>query len=78
MNNINWNKTDQGIQTTLAFNNQTELAEFVLQLAKLSDDMQHHADMEIRYNKLHLNIITHDAGGVTEKDEALCREIEKL
>lgn len=75
---MNWNKSKQGIQATLTFEDQTTLAEFVLRLAKISDGMQHHADMNIRYNKLHLNIITHDANAITEKDEALCREIESL
>ncbi|MCR9170964.1 MAG: 4a-hydroxytetrahydrobiopterin dehydratase [bacterium] len=78
MNSINWNTSESGISTTLTFKNQTELAAFVLKIAKVSDDMQHHADMDIRYNKLHLNIITHDADAITEKDEALCREIEQL
>ncbi len=75
---MNWNTSDQGIQATLEFENQTELAEFVLKLARLSDAMQHHADMDIRYNKLHLNIFTHDENAITEKDETLCREIELL
>jgi 4a-hydroxytetrahydrobiopterin dehydratase len=75
---MEWNKTEDGIKATLTFENQTELAEFVLKLAKLSDDTQHHADMDIRYNKLHLNIFSHDANAVTEKDEALCEEVERL
>ena len=78
MKTIHWDKSSSGIKASLTFENQTKLAEFVLQLARLSDEIQHHADMEIRYNRLGLNIITHDAKAVTEKDEALCREIEKL
>ncbi|MDB3906980.1 4a-hydroxytetrahydrobiopterin dehydratase [Crocinitomicaceae bacterium] len=75
---MNWNNTENGIKATLKFENQTTLAAFVLKLAKISDATQHHADMDIRYNQLHLNIFTHDVNAVTEKDEALCREIEKL
>ena len=75
---MNWNKSEQGIQATLIFEDQTTLTEFVLKLAKISDAIQHHADMDIRYNKLYLKIITHDAKAITEKDEALCREIENL
>ncbi|PWL32883.1 MAG: hypothetical protein DCO96_00600 [Fluviicola sp. XM-24bin1] len=78
MKPINWNKTEQGIQTNLVFENQTELAEFVLKLAQISDAMQHHADMDIRYNKLYLNIFTYDKNAITEMDAALCKEIEKL
>ena len=74
---MNWKKTENGYQGTLTFENQTELAEFVLELAQLSDTRQHHADMEIRHNKLHLTVFTHDQQKITEKDEALCREIER-
>lgn len=75
---MNWKETENGIQTTLKFQDQSALAEFVLQIARLSDKIQHHADMDIRYNQLHINIITHDANAITEKDYALCREIESL
>jgi len=75
---MNWNKTENGYRATLTFENQTELAEFVLELAKISDKRQHHADMDIRYNKLHLTVFTHDQQKITEKDEALCREIEQF
>lgn len=75
---MKWNITDNGIQGTLTFENQTALAAFVLELATISDRMQHHADMEIRYNQLKLTIITHDVQSITEKDHRLCREIEEL
>jgi len=75
---MNWKETEKGLQTTLKFENQTELASFVLKLAELSDKIQHHADMDIRYNQLHLNIFTHDKDAVTEKDYALSKEIERL
>lgn len=75
---MNWNKTDSGYKTTLNFENQTELAEFVLKLARISDNQQHHADMDIRYNKLHLSVFSHDQQAITEKDDVLCHEIEQL
>jgi len=75
---MNWNKTETGIKAKLTFENQETLAEFVLKLANISDVMQHHADMDIRYNQLYLNIFTHDEQAITEKDETLCHEIEKL
>jgi 4a-hydroxytetrahydrobiopterin dehydratase len=73
-----WETSDYGIETTLEFKNQTTLAEFVLRLARHSDAVQHHADMDIRYNILKLRVYTHDAGAVTEKDHELCRKIEEL
>lgn len=75
---MNWNTTTTGIKGEIAFKDQTELAAFVLRLAKVSDELQHHADMDIRYNKLYLNVFTHDKQDVTDKDRDLCKEIEKL
>ncbi|GAB5417409.1 MAG: 4a-hydroxytetrahydrobiopterin dehydratase [Crocinitomicaceae bacterium] len=75
---MEWSTTPTGIQGEIVFENQTELATFVLKLAKVSDTMQHHADLDIRYNRLKMNIFTHDENAVTEKDRLLCQQIEKL
>lgn len=75
---MNWNTTPTGIASKISFQDQTALATFVLKLAKLSDELQHHADMDIRYNQLHLNIFTHDKNAVTEKDWDLVNEIDKM
>ena len=75
---MNWNITAHGITGEIKFSDQTELAEFVLKLAKISDNIAHHADMVISYNTLLLTVFTHDQQSVTEKDHDLCREIEKL
>lgn len=75
---MNWDITSNGIIGELKFKDQTALAKFVLELAKVSDSLHHHADMNISYNRLRLNIFTHDEQSVTEKDHNLCREIEKL
>jgi pterin-4a-carbinolamine dehydratase len=53
----------------LTFENQSELAEFVLVIARFSDEKDHHADMEIsQCRKLRLSITTHDENGLTQKD----------
>lgn len=75
---MQWHESDKGLQRSLEFSNQTELAEFVLQLAKVSDAMGHHADMQISYNCLNLTVITHDQRRITEKDWQLCSEIDAL
>ena len=43
-----------------------------------SEAAGHHPDIEISYNKVTVNLTTHDAGGLTEKDFALAQEISKL
>ena len=75
---MNWLVKDKQLETTLKFEDQTELAQFVLELAKHSDTVNHHADLFIRYNVLKISITTHDSGGLTQKDFDLQKEIERI
>lgn len=51
---------------------------FVTRLALLAEKADHHPDIELRYNKLHVALVSHDAGGVTQRDIALAGKISKL
>jgi 4a-hydroxytetrahydrobiopterin dehydratase len=51
---------------------------FVEQVADLAEAAGHHPDIDIRYNRVRLALVTHDAGGITEKDVALARQINRL
>lgn len=41
---------------------------FVTRLALLAERTDHHPDIDIRYNKVRVALLSHDAGGVTERD----------
>ncbi len=43
---------------------------FVHQVAEAAEKAQHHPDIDIRYNKVRLGLVTHDAGGITGKGRA--------
>ena len=75
---MSWKKNDENIEKQFVFKNQTELAEAVLVLARLSDEIGHHADLQIHYNRLDVSITTHDAGELTEKDYTLAKVIDGL
>ncbi len=51
---------------------------FVNKVANLAEARDHHPDIMIKYNIVHLSYYTHTAGGVTDKDIRLAAEIEKL
>lgn len=40
--------------------------------------MNHHPDLDIRYNKLVCTLSTHDAGGITKLDLTLAERIENI
>jgi len=51
---------------------------FVVRLALLAEKANHHPDIDIRYNKLRVALISHDSGGVTSRDLSMAAEISKL
>ncbi len=38
----------------------------------------HHPDIDIRYNKVRLGLISHDKGGLTERDMKMAQALSKL
>jgi len=51
---------------------------FVNQVGELAEAAGHHPDIDIRYNKVRLALVTHDAGGLTAKDFDLAGEMNEL
>jgi 4a-hydroxytetrahydrobiopterin dehydratase len=51
---------------------------FVNQVAELAEEAGHHPDIDIRYNRVRLALVTHDAGGLTTKDFDLAGRADKL
>ena len=41
---------------------------FVNRVGDLAEKAGHHPDIDIRYNRVRLALVTHDAGGLTAKD----------
>ena len=50
---------------------------FVNKIANLAEQAGHHPDIDIRYNKVRLALVTHDAGGLTAKDFDLAAQADK-
>ena len=75
---MNWIVRNNSLTKNISFNSQTELAEFVLKIAKIADNMHHHPDYIIsKCNQLEISLSTHDKNGITEKDHALAERIEQ-
>jgi 4a-hydroxytetrahydrobiopterin dehydratase len=51
---------------------------FVNKVAEKAELAGHHPDIDIRYNRVRLALVTHDAGGLTERDFDLAASIEAL
>ena len=51
---------------------------FVSAVGVLAESMQHHPDITIKYDKVTLALITHDDGGISEKDFELAKQVDAL
>lgn len=47
-------------------------------IAGIAEAYWHHPDMEVSFKRLKVKLITHEAGGITDRDLALAGEIEKI
>jgi 4a-hydroxytetrahydrobiopterin dehydratase len=51
---------------------------FVNQVAAEAEKAGHHPDIDIRYNKVRLGLISHDKGGLTERDMKMALALSRL
>ena len=51
---------------------------FVHRIAKRAQKMNHHPDIDIRFDRVKLTLTTHDAGGLTEKDFTLAEQCDEV
>ena len=59
------------------FNDFAAAMEFVNRIATLAEAADHHPDIDIRYNRVLLALVSHDAGGITTRDAVLMTEIDQ-
>lgn len=73
-----WRIENGELTRTFGFANFRSAMRFVGRVADAADQADHHPDIDIRYNKVRLGLVTHSAGGLTEKDFALAAVADKL
>jgi 4a-hydroxytetrahydrobiopterin dehydratase len=73
-----WKRNGDEIYRVVIKKNFVEAMGFVQSVALLAEKMDHHPDIDIRWNKITLVLSTHSAGGLTENDFALATQINQL
>ena len=71
-----WTRKGNEITRTFAFDGFPAALAFAQSLVPIAEKMNHHPDLDIRYNRVVVRLSTHDRGGITEKDVAQARLIE--
>lgn len=74
-----WEQTGDRLTRTYAFGGHPPAAAMVVHVAQIQEELNHHADLTLGYNRLTVSVNTHSAGGkITELDIALARRIEEI
>ena len=74
-----YTETDGKLVWNIQLKNQTEVAELVLKIARLADAANHHPDMLLhQWNRLRIELFSHDVNAITGRDYALAEQIEAL
>lgn len=72
-----WEHTGEEIARTIRFPSFMDGMQFVNRVAELAEAADHHPDIDIRYRNVCFALVTHDEGGLTEKDVSLARQINE-
>jgi 4a-hydroxytetrahydrobiopterin dehydratase len=72
-----WRFVNGKLTRTWSFKDFGEAMAFVNRVAGVAEEAGHHPDIDIRYNKVTLGLVTHDAGGVTEKDAEMAQRLSR-
>jgi len=73
-----WEQVGKEIKKTYQLKDFVHAMGFVNSVVLLAEKANHHPDIDIRWNKVTLTLSTHSAGGLTENDFKLAREIDSL
>lgn len=73
-----WKVSHERLEKRFSFSSYTQALDFVVRIAELAEQHQHHPELRWSYITLDVALRTHDAQAVTEKDWALARAIEAL
>jgi 4a-hydroxytetrahydrobiopterin dehydratase len=76
---INWEEKNNTLTATITFKDFSEAFAFMTRVAMIAEQMNHHPEWTNVYNRVVINLSTHDAGNVvTAKDHELAKAINQL
>ena len=73
-----WEINDGQLQKEFIFSSFIEAFSFMTKIALICEKFNHHPNWENVYSKVIIRLSTHDLGGITNLDQTLASEINKV
>jgi 4a-hydroxytetrahydrobiopterin dehydratase len=73
-----WERKEIAIQRIFQFSDFNAAMRFVNEVAAAAEQANHHPDIDIRYNKVIMSLVSHDSGGVTKRDVRMAERINQI
>ena len=75
---VGWEKVENKLSKNFKFKDFIESFSFITRIAIISEKMNHHPDITISYNSVHIDLTTHDINSISKNDIILARKIDEL
>ena len=73
-----WERSGDSIRREFKFDDFQGSVDFVNRITPPAEEMNHHPDVTISWNRVGLTLSTHSEGGLTENDFELAQRIDSL
>ncbi|MGB5112741.1 MAG: 4a-hydroxytetrahydrobiopterin dehydratase [Mycobacterium sp.] len=73
-----WERSDGALRRSVKFPGFLDGIEAVRRVAEVAEQKDHHPDIDIRWRTVSFALVTHSAGGITDKDLQMAKTIDQL
>ena len=73
-----WERSGDAISKRYELDDFKGSVDFVNRLTPEAEDMNHHPDLDISWNKVTVTVTTHSEGGLTDNDFELAKRIDSV
>ena len=73
-----WRREGNSIERVYQFADFKQAMAFVNRVAEAAEAANHHPDIYISYNHVKLSLVSHDAGGITQRDIRMAGKINEM
>jgi len=74
----NWEEREGKLHREFTFKDFSQAWAFMSRVALLAEKLNHHPDWSNSWNKVVIDLVTHDEGGISDRDRELAQKIDAL